>query len=55
MFYGKLADRVRYFKEDAKGVESMCKAIEEMRNQEREEVTREFVVRMIRDLSLIHI
>lgn len=25
------------------------KAIEEMRNQEREEVTREFVVRMIRD------
>lgn len=48
MFYGKLADRVRYFKEDAK-VESMCKAIEEMRNQEREEVTREFVVRMIRD------
>ena len=27
----------------------MCKAIEEMRNQEREEVTREFVVRMIRD------
>lgn len=49
MFYGKLADRVRYFKEDAKGVESMCKAIEEMRNQEREEVTREFVVRMIRD------
>ena len=49
MFYGKLADRVRYFKEDAKGVESMCKAIEEMRNQEREEVTRDFVVRMIRD------
>lgn len=49
MFYGKLADRVRYFKEDAKGVESMCKAIEEMRNQEREEVAREFVVRMIRD------
>ena len=49
MFYGKLADRVRYFKEDAKGVESMCKAIEEMRNQERKEVTREFVVRMIRD------
>ena len=48
MFYGKLAERVRYFKEDAK-VESMCKAIEEMRNQEREEVTREFVIRMIRD------
>ena len=52
MFYGKLADRVRYFKEDAKGVESMCKAIEEMRNQEREEVTREFVAVSYTHLTL---
>ena len=33
MNYKILADRVRYFKEDAKGVETMCKSMEEMRNE----------------------
>lgn len=28
-----LADRVRYFKEDVKGVEAMCKVMEDMRNE----------------------
>ena len=33
MHYKILADRVRYFKEDEKGVETMCKAMEEMRQR----------------------
>lgn len=33
MNYKILADRVRYFKEDAKGVAAMCKAMEDMRNE----------------------
>lgn len=33
MNYKILADRVRYFKEDEKGVETMCKSMEEMRNE----------------------
>ncbi len=32
MHYGVLAERVRYFKEDKEGVASMCRAMEEMRN-----------------------
>ncbi len=33
MNYSVLADRVRYFKEDTKGVRTMCKVIEEMRKE----------------------
>ncbi|MDO4307901.1 MAG: PD-(D/E)XK nuclease family transposase [Eubacteriales bacterium] len=33
MHYKILAERVRYFKEDAKGVEAMCKAMEDMRKE----------------------
>lgn len=33
MHYKILADRVRYFKEDAKGVETMCRAMEDMRKE----------------------
>lgn len=33
MHYKILANRVRYFKEDAKGVETMCKAMEDMRKE----------------------
>ena len=33
MKYKNLADRVRYFKEDEKGVATMCRAMEEMRNE----------------------
>ena len=33
MKYRTLAERVRYFKEDEKGVAAMCKAMEDMRNE----------------------
>ena len=33
MFYKELADKVRYFKEDEKGVAAMCKVMEDMRNE----------------------
>ena len=33
MHYKELADKVRYFKEDEKGVEAMCKVMEDMRNE----------------------
>ena len=33
MHYKELADKVRYFKEDEKGVQAMCKVIEDMRNE----------------------
>ena len=34
MHYKVLADRVRYFKEDEKGVKAMCKAVEELCKEE---------------------
>ena len=34
MHYKELADKVRYFKEDEKGVAAMCKVMEDMRNEE---------------------
>lgn len=37
MYYQVLADRVRYFKEDEKGVTVMCKAMEDMRAEARAE------------------
>ena len=33
MYYGTLADRVRFFKESKEGIEIMCRAMEDMRNQ----------------------
>lgn len=33
MFYPVLAEQVQYFKQDAKGVATMCRAMEEMRNE----------------------
>lgn len=41
MHYDVLAQRVRFFKESKKGVAIMCKAMEEMRREEREEGIRE--------------
>lgn len=37
MYYNVLKSRTGYFKETREGVAIMCKAIEDMRNQEREE------------------
>ena len=33
MFYPVLAERVQYFKQDAKGVATMCRAMEQMRDE----------------------
>ena len=41
MYNETLANRVRFFKESKEGVAIMCKAIEDMRNQERQEGIRE--------------
>lgn len=52
MHYGVLADRVRFFKESKEGVTTMCKVIEDMRRQEREEGReeglKEMALRMLR-------
>ena len=50
MFYQVLADRVRYFKEDEKGVTVMCKAMEDMRNEARAEGSRENAIRSAREM-----
>ena len=47
MHYKVLADRVRYFKEDEKGVSAMCKAVEELCKEEKYETTVEIVNRML--------
>ena len=41
MYYGILADRVKFFKESKEGVEIMCKAMEDMRNESLQEGIRE--------------
>ena len=33
MYFKQLADKVRYFKEDEKGVAAMCKVMEDMREE----------------------
>ena len=40
MYYEVLAKRVRYFKENEKGVGHMCKAIEEMIFEEKTEIVK---------------
>ena len=37
MHYKELAKKVRYYKEDEKGVSMMCKAMEDMRNEVAEQ------------------
>ena len=41
MYYGTLADRVRFFKESKEGIEIMCRAMEDMRNESLQEGIRE--------------
>ena len=47
MFYGILADRVRFFKESKEGIEIMCRAMEDMRNQTLKEGMKEVALRML--------
>ena len=41
MYYGTLASRVKFFKESKEGIEIMCKAMEDMRNESLQEGIRE--------------
>lgn len=50
MHYKELADKVRYFKEDEKGVNGMCKALEDMRREVAEETWVEAKKDTIRNL-----
>ena len=49
MFYPVLANRVQYFKQDAKGVATMCRAMEEMRNETVRERNIECALEMLAD------
>lgn len=49
MYYGTLADRVRFFKESKEGIEIMCRAMEEMRNQTLKEGAINSAKRMLAD------
>lgn len=47
MHYRILADRVRYFKEDKEGIQAMCRAVEELCNQEKRETMIDVAKRML--------
>ncbi len=49
MHYKQLADKVRYFKEDEKGVAAMCKVMEDMRMSVADEVRVENAKKMLAD------
>lgn len=49
MYYSILADRVRYFKENEKGVTAVCKELEEMRAEERAESRVETLLELVND------
>ncbi len=55
MYYDVLANRVRYFKEEG-GVQSMCKILEDMRNEAAREAAREAAILMLiegyRDINM---
>ena len=52
MNYKILAERVRYFKEDEKGVATMCRAMEEMRNETAHEKAVQIARRMLKSGKL---
>jgi len=52
MNFKLMADRTRYLKENPKGVSEMCKVIEDMRREEREENMRTVALRMLADGTL---
>ena len=53
MYFDELADKVRYFKEDEKGVAMMCKVMEDMRNETAWQTKVESVYRWL-DMGLSH-
>ena len=52
MYYGVLADRVKFFKESKEGIAVMCKAMEDMRNQTLKEGMINVAKRMLDDGTL---
>ena len=48
--YKELADKVRYFKEDEKGVAAMCKVMEDMRNESARKAEEQTTVTHINDI-----
>lgn len=55
MHYQILADRVRYFKEDTEGVTTMCKAMEDMRNEAAREAAKLNSIETARELLAMDI
>ena len=49
MFYPVLANRVQYFKQDAKGVATMCRAMEKMRDETAHETSIKNAMTMLED------
>ena len=49
MYYSLLAEKTRYFKENKEGVEAMCKAMEEMRNEAVYQRDREKIAELLMD------
>ncbi len=49
MYYETLADRVRFFKESKEGIEIMCRAMEDMRNQTLKEGMLNVAKKMLED------
>ena len=49
MYYGTLADRVRFFKESKEGIEIMCRVMEDMRNQTLKEGMINVAKKMLED------
>lgn len=49
MLYPVLANRVQYFKQDAKGVATMCRAMEEMRDETAHETAIKIALTMLAD------
>lgn len=52
MNYKILADRVRYFKEDQRGVVTMCSVLDEMRNETAHEKAVQIAGRLLRSGKL---
>ena len=52
MYYGVLADRVKFFEESKGGIAAMCKAMEDMRNQTLKEGMINVAKRMLADGTL---
>ena len=49
MYYHDLAARARYFKEDDEGVRTMCKAMEDMRNETEKKAKTEVAMEMLKE------